>query len=224
MPAGIPKPLREAEVDALLDAVVGHDPLARRDRALLELLYGTGARISEACGLSMGDIDFDGRLVRLFGKGAEGADRAVRPARRGGARRVVRAGGRVALMPPEWRRRDDAEAVFLNTPRRPPDPAGRMGGDQEVRATGPACATATICHRTCCATAAPPTCSTTAPTCGSCRRCSATPRSRPPRCTPRSARSACGRSTVPPTRAPIRDFHKQNRARTLDFATQNPPP
>ena len=71
MPAGIPKPLREADVDALLDAVVGHDPVARRDRALLELLYGTGARISEACGLSMGEIDFDGHLVRLFGKGSK---------------------------------------------------------------------------------------------------------------------------------------------------------
>ena len=60
VPAGLPKPLSEAEVTTLLDAVVGDEPLARRDRALLELLYATGARISEACGLSMGDIDFGG--------------------------------------------------------------------------------------------------------------------------------------------------------------------
>ncbi len=115
VPAGIPKPLREDDVDALLDAVVGHDPLARRDRALLELLYGTGARVSEACGLSMGDIDFDGRLVRLFGKGAK--ERIVPFGRRAADAldEWFAPGGRVALMPPEWRRRDDAQAVFLNT-------------------------------------------------------------------------------------------------------------
>src|SRR5215207_7258537 len=67
--AGIPKPLTEQQVTSLLEAVPGNQPLHRRDRALLELLYGTGARVSEAVGLSIGDIDFDQRLVRLYGKG-----------------------------------------------------------------------------------------------------------------------------------------------------------
>ena len=89
MPAGLPKPLSEAEVTALLDAVAGHDPVGLRDRALLELLYATGARISEACGLSMGDIDFDGRLVRLFGKGSKERIVPFGRAAGGGARRVV---------------------------------------------------------------------------------------------------------------------------------------
>jgi len=114
VPAGLPKPLDEAEVNALLDAVVGHDPLSLRDRALLELLYATGARISEACGLSMGDIDFDARLVRLFGKGAK--ERIV-PFGRAAARALdewFSPRGRVLLAPTQWRRRDDAEAVFLN--------------------------------------------------------------------------------------------------------------
>ena len=50
VPAGLPKPLSEAEVTSLLDAVVGYDPLSLRDRALLELLYATGARIRRPAG------------------------------------------------------------------------------------------------------------------------------------------------------------------------------
>ena len=115
VPAGIPKPLSEADIGSLLDAVVGHDPIARRDRALLELLYGTGCRISEACGLSMGDIDFDGRLVRLFGKGSK--ERIVPFGRTAAAAldEWFAPGGRIDLAPGQWRRRDDATAVFLNT-------------------------------------------------------------------------------------------------------------
>ncbi len=115
IPAGIPKALSEAQVTALLTAVTGDDPIARRDRALLELLYGTGARISEVCDLSMGDIDFDGRLVRLFGKGAK--ERVV-PFGRAAAEALdhwFAPGGRLDLTPAQWRRRDDANAVFLNT-------------------------------------------------------------------------------------------------------------
>jgi integrase/recombinase XerD len=115
VPAGLPKPLSERDVEALLESAGGLDPMARRDRALLELLYGTGARISEACGLSMGDIDFDGQLVRLFGKGSKERivpfGRAVSTA----LDEWFAPGGRVAVMPAEWRRRDDAQAVFLNT-------------------------------------------------------------------------------------------------------------
>jgi integrase/recombinase XerD len=115
IPAGIPKALAEAEVNRLLAAVTGENPVARRDRALLELLYGTGARISEVCNLSMGDIDFDARLVRLFGKGAK--ERIV-PFGRAAARALDQwfsPGGRLDLAPTQWRRRDDANAVFLNT-------------------------------------------------------------------------------------------------------------
>ena len=133
VPAGIPKPLTEAEVASLLDAVTGHDPVARRDRALLELLYGTGARVSEACGLSMGDIDFDGRLVRLFGKGSK--ERIV-PFGRSAAAALdewFASGGRIDLVPAQWRRRNDATSVFLEHAWRTVDPAGCLGGDQEVR-------------------------------------------------------------------------------------------
>jgi integrase/recombinase XerD len=114
VPSGIPKPLTEQQVTDLLAAVVGTDPQHRRDLALLELLYATGARISEAVGLSMGDIDFDERLVRLYGKGSK--ERIVPYG--GAAATALDAWfapeGRGRLVPRQWRRRDDAEAVFLN--------------------------------------------------------------------------------------------------------------
>lgn len=67
----LPHALDHAQVGALLAAVVGDEPVALRDRALLELLYGTGARISEAVSLAVDDLDLDTRAVTLFGKGSK---------------------------------------------------------------------------------------------------------------------------------------------------------
>ena len=114
VPAGIPHPLTEQEVDSLLAAVVGTDPVALRDRALLEFLYGTGARIGEACGLSLADLDRDHRVVRLFGKGAK--ERLVPFGRAASAALETWIGeGRPHMEPTRWARRGDQEAVFLNT-------------------------------------------------------------------------------------------------------------
>src|SRR4051795_3042488 len=74
VPAGIPHPLSEEEVNALLQAPATNDPVGLRDRALLEFLYATGARISEACGLSLGDFDSEEQLGRLVGKGSKEPD------------------------------------------------------------------------------------------------------------------------------------------------------
>lgn len=114
VPAGLPKALTEEEVGRLLDRVVGDDAVARRDRALLELLYGTGARISEACALSLGDVDLDAGLARLFGKGSK--ERVVPLGRHARAALVawLDDAGRGAMAPERWARRGDAEAVFLN--------------------------------------------------------------------------------------------------------------
>ena len=114
VPAGIPKPLTEAQVTSLIDAVVVTEPIHRRDLALIELLYATGARISEAVGLSIGEIDLDARLVRLYGKGSK--ERIV-PFGATAAEALedwFSPSGRARLVPDRWRRRDDAEAVFLN--------------------------------------------------------------------------------------------------------------
>lgn len=66
----LPKALSVDEVQALLEAVGDDDsPLSLRDRALLEVLYATGARISEAVGLALDDVDRSSGCLRLFGKG-----------------------------------------------------------------------------------------------------------------------------------------------------------
>ncbi|MEX1006721.1 MAG: site-specific tyrosine recombinase XerD [Acidimicrobiia bacterium] len=71
VPQGIPKALSEPEVEALLAAVPGGDPRARRDRAILETLYAGGLRISELVGLDVGDLDLRDGIVRVLGKGSK---------------------------------------------------------------------------------------------------------------------------------------------------------
>src|SRR5258708_1573833 len=113
VPAGLPKALDEDDVTRLIDGVVGDDPIGQRDRAVLEVLYGTGIRISELVGLSLVDVDLDSALLRAFGKGSK--ERLVPLGRL--ARRALADwfdAGRPALEPERWARRGDAEAVFLN--------------------------------------------------------------------------------------------------------------
>lgn len=67
-PKRLPKALSVAEIQTILEAATGDDPVQIRDRAFLEFLYGTGARISEAVTLPL-DAVTDTDLVRLLGKG-----------------------------------------------------------------------------------------------------------------------------------------------------------
>lgn len=113
VPSGLPKPLREDEVTRLIAAITGDDSFARRDRALIEFLYATGARISEVCGLSLADLDMDDSLARLFGKGSK--ERIVPFGRSAHAALTewLEEGGRGILVPKRWKSRDYADAVFL---------------------------------------------------------------------------------------------------------------
>jgi integrase/recombinase XerD len=67
----LPDTLTVAEVEALLAAPKLEQPLAWRDRALLELAYGAGLRVSELCGLGLPDLLLAENLVRIFGKGGK---------------------------------------------------------------------------------------------------------------------------------------------------------
>jgi integrase/recombinase XerD len=114
VPAGLPKALTEEEVASLLAAVTGEGAIARRDRAMLEVLYGCGLRVSELVGLSLGDVDVGAGLLRAFGKGAK--ERIVPVGRMAGRAlgEWLSPAGRAALVPLRWARRGDAEALFLN--------------------------------------------------------------------------------------------------------------
>jgi len=65
----IPNHLAVQEMSALLDAPDTSDPLGRRDKAILELFYASGLRLSELVGLDLDDVNLSGRVVRVLGKG-----------------------------------------------------------------------------------------------------------------------------------------------------------
>ncbi len=105
----LPRHLRPGEVEDLMESPDDDGPLARRDRALLELLYATGLRVGELVSLDWGDIDLTGRVLRVLGKG--------------GKERMVPFGGPAAAALAAWledwgtlRRpgAHSAEPVFLN--------------------------------------------------------------------------------------------------------------
>jgi integrase/recombinase XerD len=67
----LPQTLSTGEIERLLSAPNGGDAYAIRDRAMLELFYSSGLRISELCGLSLQQIDLENGFVRVYGKGSK---------------------------------------------------------------------------------------------------------------------------------------------------------
>ena len=65
----LPQSLTEEEVEALLAAPVVSDPLGHRDRAMLELLYATGVRVSELINLKLSQVNLNQGVLRIIGKG-----------------------------------------------------------------------------------------------------------------------------------------------------------
>lgn len=110
----VPKALSEAEITRVLDTCIGLDGVGYRDRAMLEVLYGTGMRISELVGLQLSALDLDDGMARVLGKGSK--ERLV-PLAGFALRALVEylgPSGRPRLEPRRWAKRGDAEAVFLN--------------------------------------------------------------------------------------------------------------
>ena len=68
---GLPRTMSDADVSRLLESCDGEDPVSLRDRCFLELLYATGARVSEMAGLRVADLDLARAQARLFGKGSK---------------------------------------------------------------------------------------------------------------------------------------------------------
>jgi integrase/recombinase XerD len=110
LPRSLPKLLRPEESAALLAAATGDDPLALRDRAMLEVLYGGGLRVSELVGLPRSALDARAGLLRVTGKGRR--ERIVpigEPALEAVARYVESGRGALAK-----RAKRPSEALFLS--------------------------------------------------------------------------------------------------------------
>ena len=180
-PRRLPKAITIDEVERLLDAAGSTDdpdPRVLRDRALLEFLYGTGARISEVTGLDVDDLDHLA-ATPPSGSAARAASSATSPS----------AATRSARSTPTW-----CAGV---RPSRPPPSGGRprrcsstpAAAGSPGRARGECCAkprsvrAKPMFHPIPCGTPSPPTSSTGAPTSASCRSCSDTPPSPPRRST-----------------------------------------
>lgn len=113
VPHGLPKLLSEIEVRTLLAAVKGINPTAKRDRAMLEMLYGAGLRVSELTGLSLDDLDLSNRSIRVTGKGSKERIIPIGTMALGSLEHWLEPVARGAMEPEKWESKDDAAAVFL---------------------------------------------------------------------------------------------------------------
>lgn len=116
-PKKLPSFFYEQEMDELFQAAEGDGPLSMRNKALLELLYATGIRVSECTGLRMNDIDFSLGVILVHGKG--GKERYVPFGQFASeALEAYIQNARPSLI------KETNEAVFLNARGQPLTPAG----------------------------------------------------------------------------------------------------
>ena len=165
----LPKAISVDEVERLI-AASGPDgaPLTLRNRALLEVLYGTGARISEAVGLAVDDVTEAGARYGCAARAAVPASCPLGRYARAGARRLPRPG------PARHRRpRPGHLRALPQRQGRAAHPAGRLGGAPGRRR---ASRTRRDISAHVCGIPSQPTSSTAEPTLGWSRSCSATPR------------------------------------------------
>jgi integrase/recombinase XerC len=139
-PKRLPVVLKPRQVDRLLAEPQPVDPIGLRDRAILELLYATGIRVGELCGLRLGDVDLAADTVLVLGKGAK--QRVVpfgEPARAALLEYLVK--GRAAMLPdadrrPSASRRGGGRAPASGN-RADGSPASGRGRAGDAPASGP---------------------------------------------------------------------------------------
>jgi integrase/recombinase XerC len=103
----LPRFLKVEEASELIEAPDTSTRLGRRDRALFELIYGCGLRVSEAVGLDVGDVDVAGEWVKVLGKGSKERSVPFGPQARGALEAYL--GDRAG-----WARDGDGGALFVN--------------------------------------------------------------------------------------------------------------
>ncbi len=114
VPRGLPKPLGLDEVVRLIESIDPVSPATRRDRAMLETLYGTGMRISELTGLSLSSLDLTARIARVVGKGDKERIVPIGTHAAAALEGWLCLDGRGALVRSATINRDDMDAVFVN--------------------------------------------------------------------------------------------------------------
>ncbi len=191
LPSRLPKAITIEQMASVLAATDGDEVQNLRDKALLELLYATGARISEAVALNVDDV-FDGEVVRLFGKGSK---QRIVPL--GSFARTAIDAYLVRARPEARRARGVHAGAVPRRARKPAVAAERVAHHPRRGRTGEA--RDSRFRRTPSGTPSPPTCWPGEPTCGSCRSCSGIPRSRPRRFTrssPPTRSATCTRRRI----------------------------
>lgn len=179
LPRSLPKALTESQIEALLAAPEVDTPAGLRDRAMLELMYAAGLRVSELVNLPAVGVNLRQGVLRVTGKGSK--DRLVplgeesqhwleRYLRE--ARPLLAANKPVAAV-------DGQVPLFIDAARQALSRQHFWALVKRYAAVAGIDPAMVSPHG--CATALPPICSTTAPTCARCRCCWATARCRPPR-------------------------------------------
>ncbi len=114
VPLRLPKALSTDQVSALINSIPGNSEIDLRDAAVIEILYGTGMRISELVNLSMNDLLLEDQLISVIGKGNK--QRLVPVGRYAYQSLVSWLGseGRMKILGKSRRSRDSLDAVFIN--------------------------------------------------------------------------------------------------------------
>ncbi len=196
-PRALPRTLGRRDLEMLLDAIDTKILRGKRDRAMLELAYGCGLRVSELVGLRAGQVNVAERIVVVLGKG--------------GKERIVPIGSAAVRALKNYLVAREAEPRKKTRAARP-SPAlftSRLGRAMTRQGFFKALKGWTVTEPRLswvsphtCATASRPICWKAAPICARCRRCSATATSRPPRSIPICPRAICARSIARIIRAP----------------------